>query len=398
MKILIIDEELPYPSNTGKRIRSFNLAQRIAKRHEVHYLAYGSSDSDSFKAFQKCGLNPVVVPAQIPKKTGLLFYLRLLANLFSRYPYIVTSHYSSRYARVFAESITEISPDLIICEWSPYAIYVKDIKSAKKIIVAHNIEHRIWQRYYENEKNPFKKWYIKKQWKKVAAFERSAVGWVDGATAVSGIERLELMAMNASLVVEEIENGVDLDYFKGEGNEDEASVVFVGSMNWRPNQDAINYFVQDIFPLIRKDHPNATAFFVGQDPPSNITRLNRTPGINIVGKVDDVRPYIRKAAVYVVPLRIGGGTRLKIIEALSMAKAVVSTSVGAEGLAVTDGQEIILADSPEKFAQSVGMLFQDNLRRRELGKAGRKLVEEKYGWDGIAEKLNRFIVRLVEKK
>jgi sugar transferase (PEP-CTERM/EpsH1 system associated) len=398
MKILIIDEELPYPPNTGKRIRSFNLARRIARFHDVHYLAYGSSNSKSFRIFQKEKLNPIVVQNRIPEKSGILFYIRLAINLFSPYPYIVSSHHSSAFSKIFKAAVDDIHPDLIICEWSPYSIYVKNITSSKKLIVAHNIEHRIWQRYYENEKNIFKKWYIKKQWIKVKKFEQSAAGWVNAATSVSDIERLELLEMNQSLIAETIENGVDLEYFAGNDEESNNSMVFVGSMNWRPNQDAIAYFVNEIFPIIKQEIPDATATFVGQNPPPHISQLNKIEGINIVGQVDDVRPYIRKAAVYVVPLRIGGGTRLKIIEAFAMEKAVVSTSIGAEGLDIAEGENIVIADSPEKFAMEIMKLFGDQKRRQNLGKAGRHLVEEKYGWDKIADKLNRFIVRVVETK
>ena len=399
MKILILDEEFPFPLNTGKRIRSFNLARRIARRHEVHYMAYGTADSVSFEELKKNDIHPLVVPYQVPPKSGLLFYSRLLANLFSQYPYIVSSHYSEIFQRNLNIILNQIGPDLIICEWSPYAIFVKNVDHPKKVIVAHNIENRIWERYYENERHPIKKWYIKRQMQKVARFEHAAFNWVDGATAVSRIEAGEIQSYNSSLKVQTVENGVDLEYFQPDyegkvGNE----LIFVGSMNWRPNQDAIQYFVEDIFPLVRARYNTIVANFVGQNPPLHITRLGNIPGIRIIGQVDDVRPFVHDGAVYIVPLRIGGGTRLKIIEALAMGKAVVSTSVGAEGLDVVDGQHIMLADSSREFADQIILLMENRELRRRLGQTGRNLVESRYGWDMLADKLEKFLTSVAEGK
>jgi len=397
MKILILDEEFPFPLNTGKRIRSFNLTRIIAQKHEVHYLAYGEAASGSFGEMEKNDMHPIAVPNQIPRKSGLTFYFRLLTNLASQYPYIVTSHYSKIFQAKVEETANRLKPDLVICEWSPYAIFVKAIPGIKKIVVAHNIEGKIWERYYENEKNPIKKWYIKRQMLKVAGFEKAAFGWADGATAVSAIEAEEIRAYKQTLKVETVENGVDLEYFRPDTNKKvKKELSFVGSMNWRPNQDAIQYFAEEIFPLVREKEKDIVATFVGQDPPPHIRKLDSIPGIKIIGQVDDVRPYVHRAAVYIVPLRIGGGTRLKIIEALAMGKAVVSTRVGAEGLNVIDGQEIILADKPEEFAEKISILQQDEQLRNRLGVAGRKLVEAQYGWEKQAEKLERFLNKVVE--
>ncbi|MCX6830416.1 MAG: glycosyltransferase family 4 protein [candidate division Zixibacteria bacterium] len=397
MNILILDEEFPYPLNTGKRIRSYNLIKRLAVHHKVHYLAYGKEDSDNFRAMHDAGLHPRAVPPQVPAKSGFLFYIRLFLNLFSRYPYIVSSHYSRVFQKAVHEAVAEITPDIVISEWSPYAIFVKDLRGTRKIIVAHNIEHLIWKRYYENEKWGPRKWYIGKQMTKVMNFELAAFNWVDGAIAVSEIEAASIKELNPKIPVQVVENGVDLEYFRpSPAKTDRHQLIFVGAMNWRPNQDAIQHFVHDILPLIRRKTSDIEAVFVGQDPPPQIKKLGEIPAVKIVGQVDDVRPYVMKAAVYIVPLRIGGGTRLKIVEALAMGKAVVSTSVGAEGLLVTDGKEISLADSPEQFATAVERLLNDGDLRARLGRAGRELVEKHYDWNRLAEKLSLFLCRVAE--
>jgi len=399
MHILVIDEEFPYPPNTGKRIRSFNLLSRLATRHDLHYMAYGHEDSDSYRMLQRMNMNPLPVSPRVPPKSGLLFYTRLAANLLSRQPYVVTSHYSRAFRKALNDFLRISALDLIICEWSPYAIFVRDIPDVKKLVVAHNIEARIWQRYYANEKNPLKKWYIGKQMAKLGQFERAAYKWADGATAVSEVDADEILSYNHHLPVKVVDNGVDLEYFRPDGTEpDKNSLVYVGTMDWRPNQDAAVYFVEEILPIIAARRPETKISLVGRKPPAHIKALDRHSAVTVTGSVDDIRPYIRHSAVYVVPLRIGGGTRLKILDAMAMGRAIVSTSVGAEGLDVSDGENIMLADTPQEFADRVVELLEDDARRRRLGAAGRALVEAHYSWDRLVAKLDDFIRELVGDK
>jgi len=399
MKILVLDEEFPCPLNTGKRIRTFNLISRLAVGHEVRYLAYGSENSDSFTTLHESGLHPIAVPPQVPEKSGPTFYLRLAANLFSSLPYIVSSHYSRPFALALRRCLDNSPVDLILCEWSPYAVYLKETADIKAVIVAHNIEARIWRRYYETEPGVLKKWYIGRQAVKVDAFERAAFRAVDGATAVSSEEAAAIKSFNPDLPVQVVENGVDLDYFAPSDPPPRPDrLVLTGAMDWRPNQDAAVYFVEAIFPLLRYKFPSLEVTLVGREPPRRVVELGRVDGVTVTGTVDDVRPYISEAAVYVVPLRVGGGSRLKILEALAMKKAVVSTSVGAEGLEVTPGRHLELADTPQQFAQKVSILLHDAPRRTQLGEAGRRLVEERYGWDSIAAKLDSFLKEIATGK
>jgi len=392
LNILIIDEEFPYPQDTGKCIRSFNLARGICDTHRVSYLAYGDSASEAFKYMQNQGMTPHTVPPVDRRKTGWRFYCRLLANLFSRYPYIVTSHYS----RLFRNKVLELAKsgfyDIVICEWTPYAIFIKDIPKLKKIIVAHNIESSIWARYEANASNPLTRLYISIQRKKIEAFERRCFSWANGATAVCKKDAEVIKGFRVSCPVEIIENGVDVSYFKpwhqpADGN----MIVFTGAMDWRPNQDAATYFVNEILPLIRQRRPLVKLAFVGRQPPKHILKLAKIPGVAVTGTVDDVRPYIAKAALCIVPLRIGGGSRLKILEAMAMEKPVVSTSIGAEGLQVRDGKNILIADSPEDFAKAVLICLDDVDLRKSLAIQGRRLVETNYRWEDQAKKLSNYI-------
>jgi sugar transferase (PEP-CTERM/EpsH1 system associated) len=398
MNILVIDEEFPFPLNSGKRIRSYNLLSRLAQRHTVHYLAYGSHESESYKAMETARMHPVAVEHTLQPKSGPLFYLKLLANLLSPLPYTVTSHFTHQFADKLDELLNRQHFDVVICEWSPYAIYMEKLSKPPSVIVAHNLEHLIWQRYYSTESNLIKKMYIGGQYRKMLSFEKSAFEHAAGITTVSEKEAEGVRALSIARNVAAVDNGVDLTYFApGHEPKKADSLVFVGSLDWRPNQDAVEYFIEEILPKILLKRPNAVFSAIGRNMPPHIARLGDRPGVNLVGEVDDVRPFARTASVFVVPLRIGGGTRLKILEALSMELPVVSTTVGAEGLELTNGKHLLLADSPADFADTVAKVCEDAELRKTLGKAGRQRVEERYGWDQLSIRLEQFLVGVVKQ-
>lgn len=397
MKILFIDEEFPYPLNSGKRIRTFNLTRYLADHNDVSYLAYGEENSNSFRHMENNKINPIAVDPPDREQSGLKFYFRLLLNLLSSYPYIVTSHYTERFQNKLIQLIYEEKYDLIICEWSPYAIFLKDLKSIKSVIVAHNIEASIWRRYELNEKNIFKKLYISIQRKKVEKFEQACFNWAKGATAVSAAEAVEIKSYRVPYEPEVVDNGVDIEYFHPTDNSvDSNYLVLTGAMDWRPNQDATAYFTEEILPLIKIIKPDCKVAFVGRNPSKQVTDLTQNKSVIVTGTVDDVRPYIAKAIVFIVPLRIGGGSRLKILEAMSMKKAVVSTSVGAEGLNITDKENILLADNPETFARAVIDCIDNETLNQKLANNGKTLVDSFYRWDILGEKFNNYLKKVVE--
>jgi len=202
---------------------------------------------------------------------------------------------------------------------------------------------------------------------------------------VSEIDRALLAANAAAASVVAIPTGVDTSYFAPNGvAEVPVHLVFTGSMNWYPNEDAILYFIEAILPSIRRDIPPVSMTVAGRDPSPRVVSAARKAGVRVTGAVDDIRAYIAEAAVFVVPLRVGGGTRLKVFEALAMAKPVVSTSVGAEGLPLVPGQHFLRADDPAEFARAVTSLLRNPARRRALGAAGRRLVEARYSWPKVA--------------
>jgi len=216
--------------------------------------------------------------------------------------------------------------------------------------------------------------------------ERDAVRRFDLVLAVSDTDRRTLLQAYGPLrqPVHVVPTGVDSRYFADvSGTVRPRHMVFTGSMDWLPNEDGMQHFVHDVLPLIRRDEPSATLSIIGRAPTPAIVKLGSEYGVEVTGRVDDVRPHMAAGAVYVVPLRIGGGTRIKIFEAMAMGKAVVSTSVGAEGLPVTPGKDLLIADSPTAFAEAVVRLFRDEEESARIGQVAKRLVAEHYDWSAV---------------
>ena len=393
MRILMIDEEIPFPLNSGKRLRTYNLLKHLATRSQITYLCrlHEGLEKPHIQALEKFGIKTIVLPHPIMKKTGARFYLALIANLFSKYPYVVTSHRSMELVNAARNLMTRDSFDLIHCEWTPYAANLKAFLSYPSVVVAHNVESLVWQRHYEVESDPFKKMYIYLQWKKMEQFERNTFSLFSRSIAVSERDRDIISQWVSRDRIDVVPNGVDVDHFKPSWRPQKPrSLVFSGAMDWRPNVDCMLYFLDEVWPLVLKTYPDSSLTIVGRRPLRILrNRVAGAPAVTLTGTVEDVRPYIESATAYIVPLRVGGGSRLKILEAFSMHKPVVSTSVGAEGLEVLPGKDLLIADESRSFAAAIIRLFEDAGLRESLGSSGRILVEKQYQWKRLAEKLEQ---------
>jgi len=277
--------------------------------------------------------------------------------------------------------------DALVCDFLFPSVNVPDGLRCRALLFEHNVEALIWKRHWELARDPVSRAYLRSQWRKMQAFEAGECRRYDHVVVVSPEDR-ELVSREYGVRgVSDVPTGVDTAYFcpSGRYRRDPHSMVFTGSMDWIPNEDAVRFYVQQILPRIRQTLPDATLVVVGRNPsPALLTLAAREPGVIVTGRVEDVRPYMERAALYVVPLRIGGGTRLKIFEAMAMGLPVVSTRVGAEGLPVTDGQDIVLADSPAQFADAAVQLLTDQTRARTLGDVAARTVRERAGWDRVA--------------
>jgi glycosyltransferase involved in cell wall biosynthesis len=243
--------------------------------------------------------------------------------------------------------------------------------------------------------------YARTQWKKMWKYEINLYRQYGVFIAISREDQKLVNELVPGIKIPYISNGVDTNYyFPHNEHEDEngLNIVFTGVFSYYPNEQGALYFAREILPLIRKQYPAIRFFVVGKDPPPNVRNMNRDPSITVTGLVADIRPYIQKASVVVVPLLIGGGTRNKILEAMAMGKAIVSTNIGAEGLEVENGKDILIANSPQEFANCVMILLADMEKRRKLGDCAREMVKRNYRWEAVGTTLDSFIREFVNDK
>ena len=280
-----------------------------------------------------------------------------------------------------------------------YARRIRELAPRTRLILDwHNIESEILARYAENDRNPLRSWYAKRTSVLSRDVETQLLRLCDAHTVCSEREREMLLARVPEARIEVVGNGVDCDFFAQApaGSSARQDVLFMGRMDYHANIDAALYFVREVWPLVRQRRPELRLTIVGAQPSKAILAL-REQGITVTGTVDDVRPYYRSALVSVVPLRVGGGTRLKVLEAMAAGTPVISTTLGAEGLTTTHGKDILLADTPRAMADAIVSLRAESPLWHQLAANGRSLVREKYDWAVVGDVLWRLHTEQVEK-
>ncbi len=389
LKVLVLDEEIPFPLNSGKRIRTWNLLRHLARDHEITFLCYGKQDEPGRSLLEKFGIRVVLVRDLSPSNS-FRFYAGALANIFSLWPYSVSRHHTRRFSRAVRRLARDEGYDLVHCEWTPYASYIPAVRRLPMLVMAHNIETTVWRRRAEHAANLLERMYMGAQAWKMARFEKRCFSQAARVAAVSAEEQQTAKEWGAR-ATSLISNGVDTDYLQPVPETTERnSLLFLGSLDWQPNRDALLYLLREILPQIQLKNPAATLRVVGRQAATKLReQVEGLRGVEWIGEVPDIRPYFARAAVVLVPLRIGGGSRIKILESLSMGKAVVTTRVGAEGLDVISGEHCLIADTATEFAQCVSDLLNAPELAAELGRNGRNLVVEHYDWSRLAHDLER---------
>ena len=388
MRILWLKTELLHPVDKGGKIRTYNMLKALKRNHQITYLTLddGTGDKKARELASEYCDELVCIPHRRREKFTTGFYVELVLNLASDLPYAIKKYESAEMRREIEKRIGSF--DVLICDFLAPAVNVPRDLDCATVLFQHNVEAMIWKRHYEVQTNPAKKTYLFRQWRKMFDFEARTCPRFDCVVAVSREDRDMMQEQYGVKNVYDVPTGVDTDFFRPSGNQTPKpyNLVFTGSMDWLPNEDAIRYFTEQIMPRIKQTVPAVTLTVVGRDPyPALLDLSKRDPSVIVTGRVEDVRPYMEEAAVYIVPLRIGGGTRLKIYEAMAMEKAIVSTSIGAEGLPVTDGNEIVLADTPELFADAVVKLLKDPRVADEIAQRAAVRVRAEFGWGTVAD-------------
>ena len=394
MHIAVVDEWLPYPIDNGKKLRSYHLIAPLAREHRITYVCPRSADLQQDKqaeeALRDCGMTVLWADRPVPPNSGLLFAPRLAANLLSPHPYSVQRHRSAPMRRVVGQLDAQEQVDLWHAEWTPYVNNLHSYVKTPWIIDAHNIESLIWQRYAEVEPNPLKAWYIRQQCRKFEEFERKA--FRDARCVITTTECDADLARTrfGAQRVEVVSNGVDLSRFEfvGEGR-DPYELLFLGSLAWRPNLEAVQQLLDRIFPDILAAEPKAKLTIVGLEPPAWLSsRVAAMPRVSLHGSVPDVRPYLYRCGALLVPLSIGGGSRIKILEALASGCPVIATAVGAEGLELRRDVDYMHVDAVDAFAATTISAIGNYSKLARTATAGNQVVRRLYGWDKLSRRLS----------
>ena len=396
MKILVLSLYYPYPLDQGSNIRVFNLLKQLSGHHDVDLITYAHGDEASPSGLEQlrryCGAVTVV-----PVTARAHGRVARAAALLSPRPRSVVLGHDPAMEGIITAALRRARYDVVLVEWLWLASYVATPRAVPCVLDDHNAEAAMFERRMRLADEGLVA--RSRHWLtlfKLRRYERDALRRFDEVTAVSDIDRARLIALGGSAHrITTVPNGVDVGAISFQGRSDTPSpgrLVYPGSLTYTPNLDACAFFAERILPLVRAQRPATTLAITGKKP-AVLPPALRADGVELLGYVDDVRSVVGDSAAMVVPLRQGGGTRLKILEAMALGTPVVSTTVGAEGINVTNGEDILLADDPSDFARRVVALLDDPALGARLARAARGLVEREYDWTSIGARMEAVLSR-----
>lgn len=388
MRILMLATQALEPPLDGGALRIAHILRLAAKRHEVTFLGMRRSDQDP--SSQNHEIDAAARAQIVPRPAGFLARsFNAAKSLVTNQPYNLGLYTFSDFRKAIADALHAEQFDLVHAHHLHTAQYFPQFRQAATYYDAQNIYAELWRGYAAI---PGRNWFLRdvatRQAALVAKVEGQTFHDFDVTTMCSDTDRDRALEQAPGAPIHVVPNGVDCDYFAPQDKpEDRFSIVFTGAMDVPANVDACLYFTHEILPRLRRAYPATKVYFVGKHPTPAVQRL-ASPNIVVTGTVPDVRPYQARAEAIIAPLRSGSGTRLKILEGMAMAKPVVATPIAAEGLRCADGEDLLIADSPESFATAVGRLFDQVEERRRLGEAARRLVREHYDWNRLESQLD----------
>jgi polysaccharide biosynthesis protein PslH len=386
------------PPDTGGKIRSYNILLELARSHSITFVSfYAAHDNDLHADLTRVFDRVERIPLKLPEARSFGELCEYGLRMFSREPFGISKYCRSQVRKRLQFLLQQDKYDVILCDFLSAAGAIPWDSPLPKVLFAHNVEAVIWQRHFTVAKNVIWKALSWREWRATEAAERRYLSLADHVFTVSENDRDVFAKYIEPNRLSVIPTGVDTGYFAPSSEPEIVhSLVFTGSMDWLPNEDGICYFLSDVLPLIRAEIPDVSLCIAGRRPSARLRELvSRETNVQLTGWVEDIRPFLARAEVFVVPLRIGGGTRLKIFEAMSMAKPVVSTSIGAEGLPVEPGKHLAIGDDPAGFAQATIALLKDSERRRRMSAAARALVEERYSWSHVGKIFGELLTKVV---
>lgn len=402
MNVLWLSHFLPYPPKGGVLQRSYNLLREIARYHNVYLLAFSqkfwlattfsNEDEGKEEAYRELSsicakLSFINIPCEQVRygRQWLAF-----KSLFTRHPYSVNWLKSAEMTKLLSDWTREGNIDLVHVDTIGLGPYVSEVRECVRVLNHNDIESHMMLRRARKESNWAKKAYFFQESLRLRSYEKEICPRFDINITCSSLDSSRLRRVIPSLKVAKIPNGVDLDYFQPQRiSQTPRSLVFAGNLGWYPNRKAMQFFGSHLWPVIKKEMPDATMNIVGANPPRDLIELTKQDKqIKTHGFVVDVRPYLERAAVYICPITDGGGTRLKILDAFAMEKAVVADPIACEGIDVTPGKDILLASTVGEYLAQIKFLFENEDKRLEIGRNARRLVDQLYSFRNIGKKLS----------
>jgi glycosyltransferase involved in cell wall biosynthesis len=392
LNILLICNKSPWPAGEGGPIAMNMLIEGLMEAGEkVKVLAVNTN---------KYSVNPEKIPAEYRKKTGIeLVYIDLsikpipaFVNLFSNQSYHVERFDAPNFHKKLTEILRQTKFDIVQIEtlyMSPYIETIRQNSKAKIVLRAHNIEHLIWERITKSTKNPFKKAYLGHLSRTLRKYETGILNLYDGIVPISEKDASFFKELSSTPVLP-ISFGIHPEKLQASENKTVENALFhIGSMNWIPNEEGIRWFIDEAWPVISKNLPSIKVYLAGREMPQWLTQL-KIPHVEVVGEVPDAYKFIQSKAISIAPLFSGSGIRIKIIESMAMGKAVISTTIGAEGIHYTDGKDILIADTAEAFYKATEYLYKNPAKSKEIGENARKLILEKHNSEKLIQTLISF--------
>ena len=392
MRVLQFAPRVCWPLDTGAKLRNYHLARVLGERAHLSLMAFDDHlpfSAESVSALEKIYKQVVAIP-----RDSAYTSTKLVRGLLGKTPLPVLNYTTSPMKRALEHLLRDQDFDIIQIESIHLMSYLPIVQEARKppVVVCdwHNVESELMQRYSQREPGRLRRAYASRTARLMSEFEKRALRDFDAHVAVSQRDAERLRAINPDARIFVIENGVDTDFYSALQANDESitrRIVFVGSMDYHANIDGAVNFAREVWPHLRARQPELIFTIVGKDPAAEVRNLAQIPGIEVTGTVDDVRPFYREARAAVVPLNVGGGSRLKILEAMAAGVPVVSTRLGAEGLDVHHDENILIADTNEQLVEAIISVVENKTRHDHLSAAGRALVSRRYDWSSLGAAL-----------
>jgi glycosyltransferase involved in cell wall biosynthesis len=392
LTVLQIVPRIPFPLDDGGKIGIYGITKSLFIRgHRVILLGF-YENGFNYEAIESGNLLSDISILKCLKNDNTVNYLKLGFSLLDSMPFSIKKYFNEGMFKLIDSIFNKEKIDIVHIDhlqMAQYGLYIKNKYKLPIILREHNVECLNWYYYYKYLRNPIKKLYAFIQYKKLHNYESKTIGFFDKCLAISRLDALYLKKLNKKANIKILPASIDLDQYKTNSNNSEVnSLLFIGSLDWFPNQEGIEWFIRNVFPFITSTVPNIKLYIAGKSQSKNIECLKKE-NIIMLTNVKDDKEIIRKASILICPIRIGSGVRIKNLIGMALKKAIVSTTLGCEGIECQNNKHIIITDNERDFADKIMFLLKNSIKKRHIEENAYILIKEKYSCEKVGEILER---------